>query len=398
MNLLKHGRTAFKDRLPPIIRILTTRELLHMEKLLPRPDHIETVGESTCSIYTAKTIHSTKWRRKVLYRLVVEARKKYQYYYGEDVPLHDEYDAKSAVYLALVSVPAIKNNKRVLKKKWYSLRFVPTAREPFSSEDIDYYVHINHHGKKTPVVELIHKKVPLFKKKPREEIYEYMYTHSRFCSITTYIDKSAKSAGSIEHSNPSGGSPHMYAGLAYALMNKLFIEDLEENGIPAHIMTSQSNTIMTDVILSFSRGNKRITLPFQKARTHLSIEDGHHLAIDRQRSMYAYPCPGYFLDMVDVMKVLQKLHDENRLPKKVVQKFLPRGRSFNAVAKNPVIRDFRFLGRLFTHEGQIEGASIDSKELCDILDKEVKDAPELYIMLIEEWKKGIDELLIFAKE
>jgi uncharacterized protein YbaA (DUF1428 family) len=238
----------------------------------------------------------------------------------------------------------------------------------------------------------------MIKAKNNEELFSYIFAHSRFCSTHAYGGSTShkKAIKKIEkHSFEH--SVYNYAGIAYALMNRMFIEQMEKEGIEIKFMTSQLNSIMTDVILSFSRGNTRTVLPFEKAHVKLDIDHPSKLFIDRNRALYALSCPGYFLDIRDILKLFQRLHEEGKLDKELLREYFPGDRSLETIMKNPHIRDFRFLGKLFTHNGSIIGSSITGQELRDIINKEVQDAPTLYLMHIDEWKKGIDDMISFAK-
>lgn len=344
------------------------------QNLLPEPQYKESVGDITFSVYRVKRLYNPRWDSNVLKKIVGEARKKYQLYYGDMVPLFDSYDNKAAVYLTLVQ------HKGTKAQKWYSLRFIPALGEPQRSEDIDYYVQYTADGKRISLLTLMRNRIRGLSDLTKSQILSRIVTHSRFCSTTS----SQKSYGN-------------YSGLVYALMNKQFINDLKSEHQTFDIMTCQLNGVMSDIIFSHTKGNHKVNLPLVPGHTQLKLEKNSILAINRNKARYAFPCPGYFLDLMDIVGVLDKLIQKGHLTRNIVEKHLPEGITFEKILHNPHIKDFRFMGKLLTHEGTIDGTALTGKKLRSILNEEVKDAPILHIMKTDEWAKGLDEFIEFIK-
>ncbi len=373
--------------LPPDNIKLTPKEIREISIYLPKPINTENIGNTKFEIYLAKKLFKPQWDDQILRRLVVEARKTYKEYYGDDINEINLYDDKSAVYLVCTSYNYRNpQGKEFPVKEWFSLRFIPATGEPTMNEDLNFYI-FNDDLKKYSLLEIFRQRLKPFLKLSDTQIMERLITLSRFCAIRPYPSLNGN----------EGLKNNKHSTISFALMNRQFLLDIVNMRLNIQFMTCQVHTHMSDKLLTYSANKQIRSFPFTHAYKQLDLLPNFIRISRNKKGVYAYKFPGYFLSLKNLVNTLEFLSQQNKLPINIIKEYLDKEIDFIKILNNPKIYHFRKMGELFTKNGKIPGTNLTGEELRNLLDKNVEDGPTLRIMEIESWKKGVEDMIKFAK-
>lgn len=395
----KRHKVSFSGIASPEVDLFPSNLRELQENLLYKPEKVEYTSDARFEIYKAKDLYTSNWKDPVLTRMLVEARKTYKEYYGEELPLIDKYDSKSAVYFVQADYQLGK--EQIPVREWSSLRFVPIAGNPYSNEDFDFVVYRDSNGKKKPIMSAVQDRLGLSK----QEAEETIMTHSRICAIrpvALYAKDQDKLNKYWENNGRIQGNKH--SALSFALMNKQFFEDYcdsNESNINIRYFTSQMHSKLTDNILSYPPFTGETILPFTPAYDTLNLPHPSSVFINRNsKKVYAYDYPAYFLNLEIMQKTLKDLISRDVLSRDIVEQYLPEEVTYEQaiIEKKPKMKYFRRLGNLLTIKGKIKGARITGEELRAIFDISVPDGPVWRLMEVENWKKGTKLMIEKAKQ
>lgn len=379
---------------------LTPFELYNIPKYLPPPVREERIGDIQFSVYRVKNLYGADWNDLLLRRLVVEARRRYQEFYGKTLPLLDNYDLKSAIYLIHVSCKKnIDFDSPATIEEWFSLRFVPADKEPLGTEDLDFYI-VRGNRDELPIIKAMQRNLMSLRGLDKKYLLGSIITISRFCSIKPYIIKNDKTLMAERIVNwRINFRKGMFASMSFSLMNIQFLEDSQRDGYNFKFATCQMHKIMSDEILTYPFNSGIKTLPFTTAYSVLGLQNNNssvYIARNKPK-VYTYSYPGYFLNLRSLLNALQALIKDGLLLKATIKKFLEPGITFEEVINNPRIYHFRNMGKLFTKNGKIPNETLTGEELRKYLDRNVEDGPILRIMDIKMWRDGVLDFIEYIK-
>lgn len=369
---------------------LTADQISDLRRNLPAPILTRVFPSSIIEVHSAKGLHDSKWSHENIQRLVAEARKSYRAY-GEDIPLFDSYDPKSAIYLARV----VSSDERGVGEEWFSLRFVPGLGSPVSNEDINFYVYSEEDNKAPkPIIQALTSRLFELEGLSDEEALAIIATQSRFCKIGYQILRSVE--GSSSQPPRRKGKSNKNAALSFALMNRQFYEDTRLLDTPPSVLTCQMHEDLSDEILSFKRNDETVTMPFTPAHVLLDLERSQ-VRLDRQnQQVYAYQVPGYFLKLDSLAKVLRSLVDGGELSYDTLSEYVSGASNSDQLQdmfNNPKIKHFKRLGELLGIKGNIPRSNITGEQLKVQLNRGVEDGPIWRVMLFEPWIAGVDRMV-----
>ena len=129
--------------LKQVIKKLSISQINRISKTLREPVASFKNKEAVFDVFRATDLYQNKWNKKSFFEIVCECRRAYQRY--GDVPLIDEYDKKSIIYLCrsrfLLKISGVK--RKIPMEEWLSIRFIPADESPESTEDLDQYTYKN---------------------------------------------------------------------------------------------------------------------------------------------------------------------------------------------------------------------------------------------------------------
>lgn len=313
---------------------------------LPEPVCVARAGQAQFFVYRVKRADERHFPNTRELSLLKEARKTYTRY-GR-VPPIDEYDKKSAIYLARAVYPMRINSRRITAEEWLSVRFIPAAGPPRATEDL---LVCRVGGKAI---------LPLLRQQwcggDPHGIKQFV-TLSRLCRIA-----------------PAHGK-NKYTPQLFALMNRQFVHDMRQEGAPYTMLTALLQPRLIDRALSVAK--PRIRPPFVRAEQTLGLEEGERVRIDRTLLSYRYP--GYFLRMDELADALARLAEKGKVPRRAVPQ---RAETFEEQ-----VAAGRLAGNILPTLLMREPA------LRKEIDRTVGDAVALYLMPLADWEKGIDRML-----
>lgn len=308
---------------------------------LPAPVLSARIGAARFFVYRVKRSDERHFPNARLLALLKEARQTYERY-GRMPPI-DEYDKKSAIYLAQAVYAVRANGRREGREEWLSVRFIPAAGSPRYTEDL----LVCRAGRRSLL--------PIL----REKICDHdpacvkcFVTLSRLCRIA-----------------PAGGR-NRYTPELFALMSRQFALDCRERQAPYTMLTALLQPRLIARALTHRGGHRP---PFLRAERTLGMGNGERLRIHRTLLSYRYP--GYFLRMDQLAKTLARLAKDGKVPARYLLKHID------------------------TFEAQLAaGRSVAPLLLADAalrkeIDKTVGDAVTLYLTPLSRWERGIERML-----
>ncbi len=325
-----------------------------LEKNKPVKEH--KIGQVLFRIYLAKNLYNSKWNSALLKKITLEARHSYLRY-GQ-VPLIDNYDKNAEVYLCRVTYAPM--------EEWLCVRFVPGSAASIFLEDLSGYFY-----KGKSISRLIKQKLFFGKNNWQRKLVSM----SRLCGISPYffgVGKKTKPSNSLK-----------YSGQALALVNNHFFSK--------HNFSYLSAVLRPELLKKILHPNPKASLFLPEAHKTLGCRPEE---IYLNRNLFAYHFPGYFLNLFQMIRLLEKLIQEKKLTVNAVKKYVKMyAPDFNKKLKNKkyaeILKSTAGLDKLLLARGRIAGAKINGNELRDLVEKNVDDGPELKIIAVDKWKKQL---------
>lgn len=357
-----------KNPLREIIPRLTTDEIRALIQNLPQPNSIWKIGNAIFKIYRVKDWFNPIWPNETLYKLLIHARSSY-YIYGDRSPL-DEYDAKSATYLAQAThFPA---------EEWLSIRLTPYAKKPINESDLSYFLYKKHN-----INYWLQKK--FFS--PKKTYLDYTAAIDRVCAIRPYFINQQN-----KYANATLKPKQKYAGVSYILIAKQCLEDYLQKK-PHLYITSIFNNKMIEKSMIVEWKNEKFPIEFTPAYKFLNLGASAPFSLNRStHNEIIYKFPSYFLDLPATIRLIKKLVNQKILPEQTINHYLD-GNIPEPNESN--LEKFKKIGDLFSVKDGIIGSSLTGEELRSFIDKEVPDNKnlELKITAISTIEKNINFIL-----
>lgn len=351
------------------INPLTYEQLRFFSALMPAPHRQYTIDNVSYDVFCVKRAHDIT-RDEIAWRFVLEARHSYLRY--GDVPLSDNYDPKSVVYLVRAKYVHVEQAVQIPVEEWLSVRFVPSDGLPQLSEDLQ-----------TCTVDGESLGRVLGTKLAKKDAVAVSI--SRLCAIRPY------STGGLQQNFPH----QLHAGISFALANKAFIEDHIGVSQSVALFTMMSCTSLVEKVLCFESSEKTIYL-----RPHLVQELlGEGAQITLNRNVLSYKYPRYFLANDSLLALISHLVDHGVLSRETIETYLQVSLSpEQLMALIQTDKSFARalltdLGSLFTCTGRVAGTSITGDQLRSLIDQYVPDLPQVYAMPTALWKQELRRFL-----
>jgi hypothetical protein len=335
--------------------------LKNLEKIEPVQKY--TVDGVTFLIYKAKNLHNPKWNSALLKKITKEARRSYLRY-GR-MSLLDNYDKNAEIYIcrAIDSV----------SEEWISLRFVPGQTGADLLEDLSQYIC---NGQ--PVSIMIKQKLL-----PRDKNFKKkLVAISRICGIPPYTVSISES----KITNLPIRLKHL--AKSFALINKVFFSRTE--------FVYLLGVFRAELLGKLLQFDNYLTLRLPSAYKLLGCKPRQ---IRLNRNLLAYHFPGYFLNITQLMDLLEKLIKQGKLNFDSVKIFLKfyepnfkeslRGKKYVEV-----LRVIQGLDKLLCTRGMIPKSKLKGSELRSLVMSQVTDGPTLKIMPVDKWKRELNKIKI----
>lgn len=335
------------------------KELLkELEKV--RPLKIYKIGRVVFSLYQAKNLFQPNWQNKTLFRIVKIARRAYLRY--GSVPLTDDYDKDAAVYLCRAEYQ--------FTEEWLCLRFVPGSTGANHLEDLNYYFY-----KGKSIAACVKAKLFLHKKDFKNKLVAI----SRICGIAPYAVKT-KHAASREKTLGA----LKYTAQSFALINREFF-------LPNRQFTYLVSVFRPELLDKILHLGSRMALFLPPAYKILSCRP-EEIRLNRRSAAYRFP--GYFLNIFDLLNLLDKLIKEKKLSVSSVRHYAPAyapslKREFQTKKYAEILQSLKGLSGFLSAPGKIFGSALTGRELRRLAGKYVGDGPVLKIIAVSEWKKQL---------
>lgn len=335
--------------------------LKQLEKIKPIKKY--TVMGVTFLVYKAKNLYDSKWNSGLLKKITKEARKSYLRYGA--VPLFDTYDKNAEIYLCR----AIDSET----EEWLCIRFIPGQTGSSPLEDLEQYVC----GSKPLSMVVKEKLLPQVK-----NFQNKLVGISRICGIAPYAITPEKSK------NTPLPSSMKHTGQSFVLINKSFFH--KKN------FTYLIGVFRKELLKKLLRYDKKTSVYLPNAYELLGCQ-AHQLHLNR--NLLARRFPGYFLNIFQLINLLDKLIKQKKLSPSSIQTFLkPYNPNFKQYLKQKkyveVLKITAGLSKLLLAQGKIPGSKISSDELRNLVAKYVNDGPDLKIISVDNWKKQLEAITI----
>lgn len=334
--------------------------LKELEKI--KPFKIYKIKGVSFLIYKAKNLYNPKWNSRLLKEITKEARKSFLRY-GR-MTLINEYDKNAEVYLCR----AIDKSS----EEWLSLRFVPGKDGEVLMEDLLQYTYKN-----IPISDFIADK--LFREK---NFHGKMVSLSRICGIYPYPRNLVK-INSVQSLRSM-----RYVAKSFGLMNKIFFSQ--------HEFAYLTATVRKELLKKVSHFSDKLSLYLPDAHKIIGCASSE---VRLDRSLLAYRFPGYFLNIPQLVGLLERLTKQGKLTFASVKKFLrfyqPNFKKYLEKKKYiEVLSKIKGLDKLLLVPGAIPKAKITGEDLRGLIAKHVSDGPILKIIAVNKWKKQLDKIKI----
>lgn len=333
-----------------------------MQKLLKglediKPLKVYKIGSATFRIYKAKDLYHPFWNSETLKRITKFARQSYLRY--GDVPTIDNYDNNAAVYLCRTTYENM--------EEWLCLRFVPGDTRDHSLEDVDQYLYNGRSIAGTLKKKLVLKNNPIKKS----------VAVSRLCGIPPYTVKFTAQQDILSRSMK-------YTAQAFGLINKEFFSEKHFSYLVGVFRPEVSKKL-----LKFSPG---LNLSFPDAYEILKCKPDQ---IYLDRKSLAYHFPGYFLNIEQLVELLQKLIEENKLKIEFIKKYAKKllsGKKFKDYKE--ILKNISGISKVLLWKGKIPQSKLNGNELRSLVDKSVDDGPRLKIVTVASWVDQLDRIKV----
>lgn len=375
MNLLSSVEQAVSTR----TKMYSSQTLLlGVPTVLPQPEHEYRIHDAHFFVYKVKDSRQNFFPDTNLQTIVKESRKSYLRY--GDIPLLDQYDLKSSLYLTRVVYPQNIEGISVLVEEWVSVRFVPTSGTPNSTEDLDACIY---RGKplSTTVTEL-----------------STSISISRICRVPPKV-----APGQDHFSGIFLPHKNKYTSLAFVFMNHQFLQEKKDQDTYQLWFTALAKPELFSNVLSLADEQKSFHFPFTPVLQKLISSHLNQFRI--QRTVLSYRHPGYFLDLYTLLRLFRKLIDFGRLSEKTWQKYFHTSlgiaefqENFDHYSYQDMLPHFLGLAELLLSPGWIENSRMHGTELRSLVDICVPDAVELSVCPYDKWKDHIQNIVNYYTE
>ena len=316
----------------------------------------------TFNVFLAKKSFELDWESYELGKIVRSARESYQVY--GDVPIEDEYDYKSDIYVTQV----IGKTGIV---SYYSARFIAAVGEPPLSDDLDiFYYH------SSPIFETIKKEI--FKGDYTTENYlDRIYTISRLCKVK-------------EASKSAARTPRWILIICVAVMLESFLSRVQKHiylsGVfhPALFFRGSLNG---GIDLSLEHLFDRASDTLGIAETGISIE----------RNLLSYRYPLYFLDSNEIIRLLRRLLSESLISKDTILEYFSdavldivteKKMTYNISDLHPLNME-----KMVNENELMKFSKLNGDEFKTFLDSEISDLPFLTLTDSTNLKMRINNII-----
>lgn len=335
-----------------------------MLKKLPAPIKTVTMAGAKFYVYLVKDFFQNKYNEECL-KILKTARASYLRY--GNVPILDQYDSKSLIFLVKTVYKTRYENKEIPTEEWLSLRFTPGYGSPEFTEDFSH-VLVKNNSIKSTFKKILFPEVKNFSK--------HIISISRLCKIPPkFISKKI--------TTPLYLKKNKYTLHSFYLLNKVFIERKITGNDFSYI-----TLLMRDEVLNKSLSTKKINnLKILLRDSHKVLGLKNPADIRIKRYMFTYKFPGYFLNTNDVTKLLKKLLHNGDITTKTLKHY-----SDNEY-KNIRSLKFAHMGKIFSEKGKLKFSNISANKLRTISNKEIKDGPKLKIAPLKNWIKTIESAI-----
>jgi hypothetical protein len=179
-----------------------------------------------------------------------------------------------------------------------------------------------------------------------------------------------------------------YLARSFGLVNKLFFSQYE--------FAYLTGTLRKELLKKVLRFNSKIYLYLPDAHKIIGCASSE---VRLDRSLLAYNFPGYFLNIPELVSLLEKLIKQGKLSFDSVKTFLkfyqPNFKKYLEKKKYvEVLNRIKGLDKLLLFSGPIPKAKIKGEELRSLIAKHVSDGPVLKIVAVDKWKKQLDKIKI----
>jgi hypothetical protein len=333
------------------------------------------MGSMQLFVYKAKDIDSPQWNNLFARRIVVEARKRFREFYGNDIPLEDVYDQKSSVFFSHISYTV--SSYKI--HEWFSARFIPFVGIPYGNEDINFYIH-KIDNRQYPLIDVLSSYTPLI-------TIEDVFAFSRFCSIHPY---SIDDNNFVMHQNKN-----KYTSLAFITLYKCFFDDMQKNKRKVSLLSCQMHESLIGRIEDYLQENIK-NIRFTTATEFLNVSKKSIFLHRQHPDVYAYQYPGYFLHLNDLVKLLDKNIKKGTLTKASIESYLDTQLTWEDVFISPTKINIKGLGKLLTTQGNIS-AKLTGMALRKMVDTYVKDGVSLYLLDGNQWQHHVNDMVVYMQ-
>lgn len=355
-------------------------EVRDLSKDLPKPLSGWIQNNALISIYRAKNIFKPLWNDQELRRLTELARVESNLY---ERPVYDEYDEKSAIYLARARYyqKPSRGSSEIVIEEWLSVRLVPGLGEPSGAGELEMFYNGNESTE-----QLMQKHLYA----GNRNFMQFVAASNRMCAIRPYF--------LAEHKTKLMPRKLQFSAMLYGLINWHFVHDYLGGG-KYHYITGVilDNIVRNSLEIMFD--GKIYGTCFISADKTLAL-DTKELRINRYaRGHYAYKFPAYFLNFNELVSLLKRLSDQGKISEATLKHYLQYDREFEEITEDfkSSLFTFRHAGSLFGATGRLYASQLTGEELRMIADQEVSDGPKLRITPIHKLEKSIDELFIAGR-
>lgn len=339
------------------------RELHRVESHIT-PQATYKFSDVTVRLYKAKDMYKRKWNHPDLKKVTLLCRKTFLRYGNR--ALLDKFDDKACIYLACATYPVLGSDGRnYFVSEWLSSRLVPGDGLPLGCGELELY---RFQGKRLDKVV----RDRIFG--GQKDFYKHIVSGSRICGINPYY---RDGFGPIE----SLPTKNLYTAACFALIfDRLHHECKSEH---THLTGVIQNKFICGKLSVVYQGDlvKPILVP---AYEFLEIENNRDIKLDRK--VYAYRFPSYWLNMDQLLELLELLLKEGSLSERSFRHYLGTKNSFEEAIRG---HELSQLGKILSVRGRIKWSQMTGAELRRLINEHVEDQPELKIVEVDQWLRSL---------
>ncbi len=346
----------------------TVDKIRDLTQRLPRPESVFNLGGERFEIYRVKDLLRAKWLDRVLKKLLLMARSSYARYGNRS--LLDRYDSKSAIYLARAIYP-LDTRSKIEIEEWLSIRFTPGNGEPLGNGELELY---SFSGRS--IAEYLKKECGLTGIKFMKSVL----ASSRMCGIHPRISNGK--AGAYVNMP----AKHRHTAICFALIQDQFYRDY---GYPYLYITEIIRPDLAEKSLVVTQQG-RIFNPASTPAHYFMGLTREEIELDMEA--YAYQFPLYWLNIPNLMDLLDDLVKSGNITNKTIKHYLGVS-SIDKIKGKPMLRLKSLLGA----RGRLVEARITGAQLRDLIKTRVGYVPELKINNPREWRQSIVKMIQAAR-